>query len=124
MSTPPVVVPAAWSNDMTKDQQVAYMKQNVVGPMSKVFQAKDATKYASFSCKTCHGPENKDPKEFLPHLKLQGGKMTAFAEAPETAKFMATLVTPEMAKDMGQKPFDPQTHQGFGCNGCHTIDMK
>jgi len=25
---------------------------------------------------------------------------------------------------MGLKPYDPATHEGFGCGGCHTIDMK
>jgi hypothetical protein len=50
--------------------------------------------------------------------------MTAFADKPEMAKFMVSSVAPEMAQAMGMKPFDPQTHQGFGCGGCHTIEMK
>jgi mono/diheme cytochrome c family protein len=123
-AAPAIVVPAVWSNDMTKEQQVAFMKKNVVGRMGKVFQGHDGAKYADFSCKTCHGPEYKNPKEFLPKLTFKDGKMTAFAEKPDMAKFMASNVTPEMAQAMGLKPFDPQTHQGFGCNGCHTVDMK
>jgi hypothetical protein len=27
-----------------------------------------------------------------------------------------------MANAMGAKPFDPATHQGFGCAGCHTVN--
>jgi hypothetical protein len=121
---PEVTVPAVWSKDMTKEQQVAFMKKNVVGRMAKVFQAHDATKYGEFNCKTCHGPEFKEPKAFLPHLTFKDGKMTAFEEKPDMAKFMASSVTGEMASAMGLPPFDPQTHQGFGCGGCHTVDMK
>jgi cytochrome c553 len=120
----PDVVPTAWSKDMTQEQQVAFMKKNVVGQMAKVFQAHDATAFAAFGCKTCHGPNFKDPKEFLPRLTFQDGKLTAFAEKPEMAQFMAKSVLPEMAQAMGEPMMDPKTHQGFGCNGCHAIDMK
>jgi cytochrome c551/c552/predicted small lipoprotein YifL len=120
----PSTLPTTWSDAMPKEQQMAFMKQNVLPRMSKVFQAHDATKYADFGCKTCHGPEYKNPHEFLPHLALKDGKMTAFAEKPEIAKFMAEQVSPQMASAMGEPPYDMQTHQGFGCGGCHTIDMK
>jgi hypothetical protein len=86
--------------------------------MSKVFTKTETT------CKTCHGPAYKEPKEFLPHLTMKDGKITAFAEKPEVSKFMAEKVVPEMAAAMGQPPYDPATHKGFGCGGCHTIDMK
>ena len=117
-------VPAAWSMTLPKEAQIAFMKKNVVPRMAKVFQGADAARYASFGCKTCHGPEGKLPKEFLPHLTMKGGKLTAFAEKPEVAKLMAEHVSPEMASALGQPPYDPQTHQGFGCGGCHTVDMK
>jgi cytochrome c553 len=120
----PEAVPAAWSKDMTQEQQVAFMKKNVVGRMAKVFQAHDATAFANFSCKTCHGPNFKDPKEFLPKLTFQDGKITSFAEKPEMSQFMAKNVLPEMAQAMGEPIMDPKTHQGFGCGGCHSIDMK
>ena len=123
-ATPDVAVSAVWSKDMTKDQQIAFMKKYVVAPMGDVFKANQPAKYADFSCKTCHGPDAKDPKDYLPKLTFKDGKMTAFADKPEVAKFMATAVTPAMAHAMGAQPFDPQTHQGFGCNGCHTVDMK
>jgi cytochrome c553 len=121
---PEAPLPATWSKDMPKEQQVAFMKKNVMPRMSKVFQGHDAAKFGDFSCKTCHGPEFKDPHEFLPHLTFKDGKMTEFATKPDEAKFMASSVAPEMAQAMGEKPFDPQTHQGFGCGGCHTVDMK
>jgi cytochrome c551/c552 len=119
-----VTPPAVWSDGMSKDQQIAYMKANVVPKMGPVFQEHDKAKYAEVGCKTCHGPQYKVPKDFLPHLTMKDGKLTAFAEKPEMAKFMMDKVTPTMAAALGAKPYDMQTHQGFGCGGCHTIDMK
>ena len=117
-------VPSVWSDSMPKEQQMAFMKTKIVPAMGPVFTAHDATKYADFGCKTCHGPAYKDPHEFLPHLTLQNGNLTAFKEKPAVAKFMAESVSPKMADAMGLPHFDPKTMQGFGCGGCHTIDKK
>jgi hypothetical protein len=122
--TAPAAVPTSWSDGMTKDQQMAFMKTRVLPAMGPVFQAHDATKYADFSCKTCHGPEYKNPHDFLPHLTMKDGKLTAFADKPEVAKFMVESVSPKMAEAMGLPHYDPKTHQGFGCGGCHTMDQK
>jgi hypothetical protein len=119
-----VAAPATWSFDLPKPQAAAYMKKYVAPRLGKAFQAHDATKYASFGCKTCHGPEYKVPKDFLPKLTMQGGKLTAFADKPEVAKFMHEVVVPEMAAALGQPPYDPATQKGFGCTGCHSVDMK
>jgi hypothetical protein len=113
-----------WSKDMTKDQQVAFMKKNVVPEMEPVFKAFDAKRYDKFSCKTCHGPAFKDPHAFLPKLTLKDGKMVEFEKKPEISKFMAEQVVPHMATAMGMKPYDPATKEGFGCGGCHTVNMK
>ncbi|MBI4956291.1 MAG: hypothetical protein HY908_30015 [Myxococcales bacterium] len=117
-------VPTAWSDDLTKEQKGAFMKKVVLPAMAPVFQAADAKKYAAFGCKTCHGPDFKDPDEFLPALTVKGDKMTAFADKPDVSKFMMDKVLPEMAKAMGMQPYDPATKKGFGCGGCHKIDMK
>lgn len=113
-----------WKDDMTNDAKVAYMKANVAPRMSKVFKDHDAKKYASFGCKTCHGPDGKEPKEFLPKLTMKGGNLTAFTEKPEMSKFMHEAVVPEMAAALGKKPYDPATKIGFGCTGCHALEMK
>ena len=52
------------------------------------------------------------------------GKITSFEKKPEISKFMAEQVVPHMATAMGMKPFDPATKEGFGCGGCHTVNMK
>lgn len=110
----------AWSDGFTKEQKVAFMKTHVSPRMAKVFQAGDAKRHAEFGCKTCHGA-GKAPQEHLPKLTMKDGKLTCFAEKPDVSKFMAEKVVPEMAAAMGQKPYDPATHQGFGCGGCHAI---
>jgi len=109
---------------MTKDQQVAFMKKNVVPEMGPVFKGYDAKRYAEFGCKTCHGPKFKDPKEYLPKLTFKDGKLVSPADEPELAKFMFEQVTPHMAAAMGLKPFDMSTHTGFGCGGGPSGQMK
>lgn len=109
---------------MPKEQQTAFMKQRVIPNMTAVFKEHDATRYANFTCTTCHGPQYKDPHDFLPRLKVKNGMPTAFTEKPEVAQFMASSVVPKMASAMGLAPFDMKTKQGFGCAGCHAMDME
>ena len=126
-AAPPAATPPAgvgWQDDFTTDQAVAFMKANVVPHLGPVFQAANAKRYADFGCKTCHGPNGKPPTEFLPHLTVQNGKMTAFVQHPDVSKFMAERVVPEMASALGKQPYDPATKVGFGCPGCHVVDVK
>ncbi len=113
-----------WKEGMSKEQEVAFMKKNVVPEMGPVFKAYDAKRYAEFGCKTCHGPKFKEPKDYLPKLTFKDGKLIHPADEPELAKFMVEEVVPHMATAMGLKPFDKATHTGFGCGGCHVVQMK
>lgn len=115
---------AMWSRELTKQDKVVFMKQNVVPRLSAVFQGHDAARYSRFGCITCHGPQNKDPHDYLPRLVVKDGMPTAFTDKPEIAKFMATEVVPKMADALGVAPFDLKTKQGFGCAGCHAMDMQ
>ena len=116
--------PLAWSDSLPMDQKAAFMKANVLPPMAKVFGEHDAKRYGAADCKTCHGPKFQEPKEFLPHLTFKDGKITSFADKPAVSKWMAEKVVPAMAAAMGQPVYDAKTHQGFGCGGCHAVDMK
>jgi hypothetical protein len=120
-ATPPAV-PDTWSADLTAEQKAEFMKQKVMPAMEPIFKAEEPGE--AFSCETCHGPDFKLPKDFLPRLTFKDNQLTAFAEDPEVAKFMAEKVTPAMASVLGLPPFDPATQKGFGCGGCHAIDMK
>jgi hypothetical protein len=116
-------VPTTWTNDMAKPQQVAFMKANVVPSMGPLFKTHDASKYGDFGCKTCHG-SGQNPHDFLPHLTFTGGSMKECKDKPDVCKWMHESVEPAMAKSMGAQPYDMKTNTGFGCKGCHTVDMK
>lgn len=103
---------------------MAFMGQRIMPAMGKVFKEHDGKHFADFSCKTCHGPQYKEPREFLPKLVMKDGQITSFAEKPEVSKWMAEQVVPAMATAMGMQPYDPKTHQGFGCGGCHAIEKQ
>ncbi len=117
-------VPGAWSDTLSDKQKAEFMKAKVMPAMSKLFLEHDAKAYENFSCKTCHGPQFKDPDEFLPPLVIKGGKRTADLTKPELVKFMSEKVMPEMALLFGKQPYDPATNQGFGCAGCHEMKME
>ena len=121
--TAPAAAMTAWKDDATIPEQVAFMKANIQPHMSKVFQDHDGKKYADFSCGTCHGPNKENPHKFLPKLKLSGdGFPKLMASKPEMTKWMHEVVEPEMAKSMGQQPYDMKTNTGFGCKGCHAVE--
>ncbi len=121
----PSAAPAAPTgpfSSMTPDQKLEHMKTVIRPTMGKLFEAYDGKRYADFGCGTCHGEKKQDTHQALPKLTLSGdGFKKLTAEKPAVMKFMAEQVTPAMAKAMNEKPFDPATHQGFGCAGCHTV---
>jgi hypothetical protein len=113
-----------WSDDMSVKDKATFMKQKVMPVMGKVFKDHDAAKYEKFSCKTCHGADMKPkPVQALPELHFKDGKLTEAEKMPEMFKFMHEEVSPKMAEVFGKKPYDPATNTGFGCNGCHKINM-
>lgn len=130
-TTPPAASSSAAANPsapvdfdaMSNQQKMEFMKNVVMPRMAKVFQDHDAKDYASFGCKTCHGDPPKDPHDALPKLKLSGdGLKKLQQDDADMLKFMHDKVMPEMAAIFGQQPYDPQTKQGFGCKGCHTVE--
>ncbi|MCL2724639.1 MAG: hypothetical protein FWD69_09410 [Polyangiaceae bacterium] len=119
----PAAPATALYSTMTKEQRLDHMKTVVTPAMKKVFQEEDAQKYADFGCKSCHGDKKQDPHMFLRPLTLSGGGFEKLKAAkPAVTKFMSEKVTPAMAAVMNEKPYDPATHKGFGCGGCHKVD--
>jgi hypothetical protein len=113
-----------WKDDMPDKDKALFMKKKVMPVMGKTFQEFDPKEFAEPSCKTCHGPQMKPhPVDFLPELHLKDGKFEEAEEHPELAKFMHEKVVPQMAELFGKPVYDPATHQGFGCGGCHKIKM-
>jgi hypothetical protein len=118
----------AWT-DMTKDQKKEHMKSVVLPGMQAVFQELDATKYADIKCGFCHGAGVKDgsfemPNPELPKLDPENGFAKHVKDEPQLTQFMMDRVSPEMARLLGVPPYDPETHEGFGCFNCHTMAGK
>jgi hypothetical protein len=113
-------------DDLSKDEKVQVMRTKVVPNVGKLFKEYDPKDkdFQKFGCVNCHGPSMKDdPRNVLPKLTLSNGGFEKLAKAkPEIVKFMAEKVTPAMADALGEKPFDPATHKGFGCGGCHSVN--
>lgn len=120
----------AWEN-MNKQQRGKFMRENVMPKMKELFAAHDGKRFAKVSCGTCHGAGAADgsfkmPNPQLPPLPATKEKFEALGKKhPETMKFMATQVRPEMAKLLGEKEMDPANPQagGFGCMDCHTMSQ-
>lgn len=110
-------------DSMTKEEKAAHMKKVVVPAMTKVFQELDAKKFATVTCKTCHGAKMAAPQKVLPKLKLSGDGFEKLSQKnAKVVKFMSERVGPEMAKALGEEPYDPATKKGFGCGGCHSVE--
>jgi len=110
---------------MSHDQKMAFMKNTVFPRMKSEFQAFDATDYADFSCKSCHGAgaasgNFKMPNPDLPKLDVAHGFAKDTAEHAKTMDFMMHKVKPEMAQMLGQPEYSETNKDGFGCMECHT----
>lgn len=111
-------------DDLPMEEKVEVMSSKVVPNVGKLFKEHDGKKFAKFGCTNCHGPQKKDdPRKVLPKLTLSNGGFEKLSKAkPEMMQFMSEKVVPAMAEALNEKPYDPVTHKGFGCAGCHSVD--
>jgi len=105
---------------------MTYMKKVVLPKMKETFTAFDPKQFDHVTCLTCHGAGAKDgsfkmPNPELPKLSPDGGFKKHLDQKPEITKFMMSKVLPQMAELLNTQPYDPNTHLGFGCFGCHAI---
>lgn len=107
-------------DDMSAPQKMKHMKEVVAPTMAKVFQEANAEEYAKFNCVTCHGPGAKQGDFTMPTDSLPALDKEEMDEHPEVTKFMMERVVPEMARLLGESPYNPETQTGFGCYNCHT----
>jgi hypothetical protein len=107
-------------DEMSAPEKMKHMKTVVAPHMAKVFQEMSAEKYEKFSCTNCHGSGAKEGKFEMPNASLPALNKEEMDEHPEVTKFMSERVVPEMAKLLGESPYNPETKEGFGCFDCHT----
>lgn len=111
----------AWA-DMTPQQKGEFMQQRVMPVMREMFQAHDAHRFEHFTCATCHGANAREVNFHMPNgiAPLDPTQIPGmFASQDPMHVFMTQRVWPRMTELLGAQPYNPETHQGFGCLGCH-----
>ena len=110
---------------MTAQERGRYMDQAVMPAMTALLQAYDPAHYAHVTCATCHGANARAVHFHMPNtleaLPMFGTPAAQHLMSTEHRmfEFMGTRMVPAMAQLLGEQPFNPATHQGFGCFNCH-----
>jgi len=107
---------------MNHEQRAGYMREVVVPAMDPLFRPY----HPDFGCKTCHGENMLEVEFHMPNTvaPLDPQHMPFESEdeqTRQTAQFMAEQVETRMADLLGQEPYNMETHEGFGCFGCHAM---
>ena len=130
---PPKAAPGppelAWKS-MTREQRVTYMEKVVVPEMRPLFVAIDPNRFATFGCRTCHGPTLDDDTFDMPNpelLLLPDTPEEMIPIAREKGMWLEAMtkhIKPRMARLLGLQEYDPDHPQpdAFGCHGCHRVE--
>ncbi|MGE0870796.1 MAG: hypothetical protein AB7P03_19675 [Kofleriaceae bacterium] len=110
-------------DQLDHDQRAQFMDEKVVPVMAEIFKAHDPQKYATFGCKTCHGPGAEKGEFHMPNPelpKLNFSDMSKFK--PEALEWMNSKVKPAMAALLKQPEMTKENPDGFGCLACHEME--
>jgi len=130
---PPKAAPGppelSWRS-MTRAQRTTYMEKVVVPEMKPLFVAIDPARFATFDCRTCHGPTFDDGSFDMPNPELRvlpatpEGMIPIVREKGVWLDAMTKRIKPRMAALLGLAEFDPENPQpdAFGCHGCHRFE--
>ena len=118
-------LPRDW-HTLSHEERKEHMRDAVLPTMEPLFLAHDGDRFASFGCKTCHGPTARErdyamPCPDLPTLYPTGSKeqMETVEQHREMATFMFQKVTPTMRNLLHLPAYDEATGEGFSCFYCH-----
>jgi predicted small lipoprotein YifL len=119
------VLPDVPFEKLDHDQQIQFMKEQVVPTMAPLFKEHDPKEFAEFGCKNCHGDgaekgEFEMPNPNLP--KLDFADMSKFEK--HDIEWMSKVIKPTMAKLLQEAEYSPENPEGFGCMHCHTAAGK
>lgn len=107
---------------MNHDQKMEYMEHTVMPEMRRMFQEFDGQRFANFTCRTCHGANAREVNFHMPNgiSPLNPAQIPGMFQSQDRMHvFMTQRLWPRMTAMLGAQPYNPQTHQGFGCLGCH-----
>ena len=117
--------PGDWDT-LPFDARREHMTRHVIGPMTDLFVAYDATRFDDFSCATCHGEgaargDFAMPNPALPVVYPSGtvGQQQMVQQFSDGARFMFQRVISAMQTLLGEEPYDPATGEGMSCFACH-----
>lgn len=113
----------AWK-DKTRAQRMDWMGLQVFPKMKSAFKELDESRFATFSCQTCHSEEMEMLDYEMPNTKIYALPLANPVESAreydeKVTEFMVNTVTPRMAELLDMPVYDPETKNGFGCFGCH-----
>ena len=110
-------------DQLDHDQRAEFMKQKVMPAMQPIFQNHDATKFAEFSCKTCHGAQAAQGHFDMPNPELPKLNFKDMSKwKPADLEWMGKEVKPAMAKLLSLPEYSQDKPSGFGCPACHTTE--
>lgn len=118
--------PKPWTALETPEEKGAFMQDVVVPSIQELLRSHTGDATLEVTCKSCHGQDPqavgfKMPTPDLPALNPEDFFAEHRAHNAEMVQFMAEQLTPKMVEVLGVEPYNPETHQGFGCFACHTM---
>ena len=125
-AAPEYAAPSRPWAELDHDARRAHMVQHVLPRTSELFTSYDDTRYADFSCTTCHGADASERNFAMPNPTLitlyptgSVGQEAVLAQYTATCTFMYSRLVPAVVTMLGASEYDPATRQGFSCFSCH-----
>jgi hypothetical protein len=112
--------------EKNRQERMDWMGVSVFPKMRVAFAKFDQDRFGDFSCQTCHGETMELADYHMPNTLYALSRTDTIAKAraydAAVTDFMTEDVMPEMAKLLGESPYDATTRSGFGCFGCHPAE--